>query len=307
MILPKTKMERIEKGKFEKIIDTLRSSNFTGYVKIGFKKMELSSGEVLFDSGKIVAAEVVRIKSKTSIYGDSAISELLTLDNSVVEIYPLDPSQVKKAIEINRIAMIKGDVITRKTEETATAVLVSPQQTSTPVATAAGSIEIEDREQILKKYGIARPENGEIRNIILDAVGNSELAREVEERLKATQITVSDRDKILEKYGIRRPNEEEIDFLISNALGLEEESRVSETPKDFNTLKKELIELIVSKIGKPSKKSVSIIESCNSYEELMDKREELEKSLRSLVMFIPREKINMLIADIEEKIGRKLS
>jgi hypothetical protein len=39
----------------------------------------------------------------------------------------------------------------------------------------------------------------------------------------------------------------------------------------------------------------------------MDKREELEKSLRSLVMFIPREKINMLIADIEEKIGRKLS
>lgn len=296
MILPKTKLERIEKGKFEKIIDSLTASNFTGYVKVGFKKLELSSGEVLFDSGKIVAAEVVRIKSKTSIYGDSAISELITLDNSVVEIYPLDPSQVKKAIEINQIAAVKGDAIRRKTEEVATAMSVPSPQPSTPTATAARAVELVDRDQILKKYGIAQPNDEEIKSIILDAVGSSELAQEVEERLKVTEKTVSDRDKILEKYRIKRPKEEEIEFLISNALGI-----------DFNTLKKELIELIVSKVGKLSKKSVSIIESCNSYEELIDKREELEKSLRSLVMFIPREKINMLIADIEEKIGRKLS
>ncbi|NHW24157.1 MAG: DUF2226 domain-containing protein [Archaeoglobales archaeon] len=307
MILPKTKLERIEKGKFEKIIDSLTASNFTGYVKVGFKKLELSSGEVLFDSGKIVAAEVARIKSKTSIYGDSAISELITLDNSVVEIYPLDPLQVKKAIEINQIAAVKGDAIRRKTEEVATAMSVPSPQPSTPTATAARAVEIVDRDQILKKYGIAQPNDEEIKNIILDAVGSSELAQEVEERLKVTEKTVSDRDKILEKYGIKRPKEEEIEFLISNALGIEEESEKSGAIKDFNTLKKELIELIVSKVGKPSKKSVSIIESCNSYEELMDKREELEKSLRSLVMFIPREKINMLIADIEEKIGRKLS
>jgi len=289
MILPKTKLEKIEKGKFEKIVDTLVSSKYNGYIKVAFKKSELCSGEVLFGSGKILAAEIMRIKSKSSVYGDAAISELFTLDNCIVEIYPLDSEQVKKALEVNQIAIVKVEP-KRIVEEVS----------STPDTTTVERAQKIDREQIMNKYGITPPSNGEIKKIIQNSIGNSELALEIEESLKASKPTNEEQEKILKKYGIKKPNEEEIEFLISSALGAEEEV-------DFNKLKKELIELVTSKIGKPSKKTVSIIESCNSYEELLEKREELEKSLRSLVMFIPREKINMLIAEIEEKIGRKLS
>ncbi|MEM4540871.1 MAG: DUF2226 domain-containing protein [Archaeoglobaceae archaeon] len=295
MILPKTTLAKIEKGKFEKILENLSASNFSGYIKVAFKKLELCSGEVLFDNGKIAAAEIIKIKSKSSIYGDAAISELLTLDNSVVEIYPLDTMQVKKTLELNQIALIKEAGIKKKIKEDTSSV-------SAPVIPKIeeGPKKI-DREQILEKYGITPPENEEIKKIIQNSLGNSELALEIEEVSKVSRTVAEEREKILQKYGIKKPAEEEIEFLISNALGMEE------TTVDFNKLKKELIELITSKVGKPSKKAVSIIESCNSYEELLDKRSELEKSLRSLVMFIPREKINTLISEIEEKIGRKLS
>jgi hypothetical protein len=289
MILPKTKLEKIEKGKFEKIVDTLVSSKYNGYIKVAFKKSELCSGEVLFGSGKILAAEIMRIKSKSSVYGDAAISELFTLDNCIVEIYPLDSEQVEKALEMNQIAIVKVEPKR-----------IAEEVSSTPDTTTVERAQKIEREQIMNKYGITPPSNGEIKKIIQNSIGNSELALEIEESLKASEPTNEEQEKILKKYGIKKPNEEEIEFLISSALGAEEEV-------DFNKLKKELIELVTSKIGKPSKKTVSIIESCNSYEELLEKREELEKSLRSLVMFIPREKINMLIADIEEKIGRKLS
>jgi len=289
MILPKTKLEKIEKGKFEKIVDTLVSSKYNGYIKVAFKKSELCSGEVLFGSGKILAAEIMRIKSKSSVYGDAVISELFTLDNCIVEIYPLDSEQVEKALEMNQIAIVKVEPKR-----------IAEEVSSTPDTTTVERAQKIEREQIMNKYGITPPSNGEIKKIIQNSIGNSELALEIEESLKASEPTNEEQEKILKKYGIKKPNEEEIEFLISSALGAEEEV-------DFNKLKKELIELVTSKIGKPSKKTVSIIESCNSYEELLEKREELEKSLRSLVMFIPREKINMLIADIEEKIGRKLS
>lgn len=291
MILPKTTLAKIEKGKFEKIVESLIASKFTGYVKVAFKKHELCSGEVLFDSGKVAAAEIMRIRSKTSVYGDPAFSELMTLDNSVVEIYPLDVAHVKKAVEMNHIALVKEAELKK----------IREKALSSKEATIKEEPKVIDREQIMEKYGIVKPDNGEIRKIIQNSIGNSELALEIEESLRVSKTESEEQEKILKKYGIKKPTDEEIEFLISNALGTEE------MEIDFNSLKKELIELITSKIGKPSKKTVSIIESCKSYDELIEKRAELEKSLRSLVMFIPREKINMLIAEIEEKIGKKLS
>ncbi|MCX7727275.1 MAG: DUF2226 domain-containing protein [Chitinispirillaceae bacterium] len=294
MILPKTKLAKIEKGKFDKIVGNLIASKFSGYIKVAYKKLELYSGEILFDSGKIIAAEIIKIRSKSKIYGDIAISELITLDNSVVEIYPLDPAQAKKAVEMNQIATLKEISMGNKPEE-----IVSVGNTTTVTRIREGTSEIE-REKIMKKYRIIPPENGEIRNIIQKSVGNSELFLEIDETLKSSKPVNEEKEKILQKYSIKKPAEEEVELLISNALGIEE-------AVDFDNLKKELIELITSKIGKPSKKTVSIIESCNSYDELIEKRSEIEKSLRSLIMFIPREKINMLIAEIEEKIGWKPS
>lgn len=289
MILPKTALTRIEKGRFDKILENLSVSNFNGYIKVAFRKGELCSGEVLLESGKIIAVEIIKIKSKLSVYGDAALSELLSLDSSVVEIYPLDSAQVKKSAEMNQIALVKETPRIRiKAEE------------KISLTTAVKEEEIKDRERIMEKYGITPPENGEIKKIIQNSIGNSELALELEESLKLSKPVNEEQEKILQKYGIKKPKEEEIEFLIANALGTEE-------AMDFNTLKKELIELITSKVGKPSKKAVSIIESCNSYDELMEKKGELGKSLRSLVMFIPREKINMLIADIEDRLGTKLS
>lgn len=289
MILPKTALTRIEKGKFENILENLLASNFNGYIKVAYRKGELCSGEVLLESGKIIAAEIIKIKSKSSIYGDAALSELLSLDSSVVEIYPLEVAQIKKSAEMNQIALIKeSHPLRTKIEERPSVTTVITEE------------EKRERERIMEKYGITLPKNGEIKKIIQNSIGNSELALELEESLKLSKPVNEEQEKILQKYGIKKPKEEEIEFLIANALGTEE-------AMDFNTLKKELIELITSKVGKPSKKAVSIIEACNSYDELIEKRSELGKSLRSLVMFIPREKINMLIAEIEERLGTKLS
>jgi len=264
MILPKTALTKIEKGKFERIIENLMLSKFSGYIRVGFKRDELCSAEVLLENGKILAAEITKIKSKKSVYGDEVLSELANLENSVVEIYTLSPEQIKKAFELNKSARVSE----------------------------AGVMRLE-RDKIIESYGIAKPDEKEIEQVITEAVGNSELAVELE------------REKIMNKYGIKKPSEEEIDYLISNALGEEEIEEAGSV--DFGQLKRELVDLLNSKIGKPSKKTVSIIESCGSYEELVKKGAEIERALRTLVMFIPKEKIEEVISEIEQKIGRKLT
>lgn len=264
MILPKTSLTKIEKGKFSKILENLILSKFSGYIKVGFKKEELCSAEVLLENGEILAAEIMKVRSKTSIYGDDVLSELANLENSVVEIYVLNNEQIKKAFELNKSAKVSE----------------------------GGMMRLE-RNKIIEKYGISKPDEREIEQAITLAVGNSELAFELK------------REKILDKYGIKKPSEEEIDYLISNALG--EETEVATSTVDFEQLKKEIVDLLYSKIGKPSKKTASIIESCQSYDELVKKGAEIEKSLKTLVMFIPREKIDGVISDIEQKIGKKLT
>lgn len=264
MILPKTALTKIEKGKPGRILENLMLSKFSGYIRVGFKMDELCSAEVLLENGKILAAEILRIKSKKSVYGDEVLSELANLENSVVEIYTLSPEQIKKALELNKSARVSE----------------------------AGVMRLE-RDKIIERYGIEKPDEKEIEQVITEAVGNSELAVELE------------KEKIMKKYGIKKPSEEEIDYLISNAFGDEEIEEVVSV--DFGQLKRELVDLLNSKIGKPSKKTVGIIESCGSYEELIKKGTEIEKALRTLVMFIPREKIEEVISEIEQKIGRKLT
>jgi hypothetical protein len=263
MILPKTALTKIEKGRFEKILENLMLSKFSGYIRVGFKRDELCSAEVLLENGKILAAEILKIRSKRSIFGDEVFSELSNLENSVVEIYTLGPEQIKKAFELNKSAMVSEGGIMRL-----------------------------EKSKIIEKYGIAKPEEKEIEQVITEAVGNSELALELE------------REKIMNKYGIKKPSKEEIDYLISNALG---EEKVEATTADFAQLKRELVDLLYSNLGKPSKKTVSIIESCGTYEELIKRGAEIERALRSLVVFIPREKIDGVISEIEQKIGKKLT
>lgn len=260
MILPKTSLTKIEKGRPEKVLENLSLSRFTGYIKMGFKRDELCSAEVLLEDGKIIAAEVIKVRSKTSVYGDDAMYTILDLENSVVEIYMLNAEQVKKAIELNKNAFVT------------------------------------ERGRRLERIKITEPERGR-EGVIRESAGTSGLSLEVE------------REKILRKYGITKPSEEEVDYLISNALGeLEvEETREIQVGVDFDSLKKEVVDLLYSEIGKPSKKAVSIIESCKSYEELLKNGAEIIKALRTLVMFIPKEKIEEVIGKLEQKIGRKLT
>ncbi|MCS7130041.1 MAG: DUF2226 domain-containing protein [Archaeoglobaceae archaeon] len=268
MILPKVPLTKIEKGRLEKVLENLTLSKFSGYIKVGFKRDELCSAEVLLDGGKILAAEVIKVRSRTSIYGDDALSEISDLDNTVVEIYVLNADQIKKAIDLNKSAFV-----------------------------SERGLRIIERSKIIDKYKIPKPDEKEIEKAITESVGNSELAFEIE------------REKVLRKYGITRPSDEEVDYLISNALGeLEvEETREGQVTADFDNLRKEIVDLLYSEIGKPSKKAVSIIESCKSYEELIKRGTEIDKALKTLVMFIPREKIDGVIAKIEQKIGRKLT
>lgn len=267
MILPKVPLTKIEKGKLEKVLENLIFSKFTGYIKVGFKKDELCSAEILLDEGKIVAAEVMKVRSRTSIYGDDALSEISGLTESVVEIYTLNPDQIKKTIDLNKSAL-----------------------------TSERGMWIIERAKSAEKYGVQKSDERGIEKAMVESVGSSGLAVEIE------------REKILRKYGIAKPSDEEIDYLISNALGeLKEEVQESQIPNDFTNLKREIVDLLYSEIGKPSKKAASIVESCRSYEDLIERGPEIEKALRTLIMFIPKEKIDEVITKIEQKIGKKLT
>lgn len=104
MILPKAQLKRIEKGKINSVIESISKSGFTGYARMAFKKDELSVAEILFEFGKMVAAEIVKLKSRKIIFGNEAISELSTLDYITAEPYELSPEEIKKFFKINKRA-----------------------------------------------------------------------------------------------------------------------------------------------------------------------------------------------------------
>lgn len=59
-------------------------------------------------------------------------------------------------------------------------------------------------------------------------------------------------------------------------------------------------------MGKVAKKAIDIVNSCKDEKELAQNAEAIGKSLKSLVVFIPRKKVEEVIAEIEKKIGRKI-
>lgn len=282
MILPKIPASRIEKGKFPVIAEKLVSSRFTGFAKVAYRREELSVAEILFDSGKIIAVEVTKVKSKRSVVGDDAMLEIETLDNVVAEIYSLNSEDVRKIFEMNRNLEVR---------ERRLPISMQKELKAEIKVKAVEAPEIE-RKSVLEKYNISPPTESEIDSIIENALGNSELYLDFE------------RQKIMKKYGIRRPSDEEVEQIISNALDLGEYRE--EVERDFETVKSELIRLLETKIGKPAKKAIDIVSSCNSMLELSQKSDELGKSLKALVVFIPRKKVEEVIAEIEQKIGRRL-
>ncbi|MEM0353233.1 MAG: DUF2226 domain-containing protein [Archaeoglobaceae archaeon] len=113
-----------------------------------------------------------------------------------------------------------------------------------------------------------------------------------------------EKQKILDKYGIKKPKDEEIEQIIANALG--EEIEEVELEADFESVKSEIIKILETKLGKPAKKAIDIVSSCKSMPELFQNAEEISKALKTLVVFIPKKKVEDVIAEIEQKIGRKL-
>ncbi len=113
--------------------------------------------------------------------------------------------------------------------------------------------------------------------------------------------TPKDREEILKKYGIRMPSEEEIDQLIISAR---EDTHT--TLGDFETVQKALVDVANQYLGKLSRKVVEVIKSCSSMEELVDRFPEIQKTARSLVVFIPRKKIDEMLSEMEGIIGREI-
>ncbi|MEM0202513.1 MAG: DUF2226 domain-containing protein [Archaeoglobaceae archaeon] len=278
MILPKISATRIDRGKFASIVENLLNSKFTGFVKVAFRKDELSIAEILFENGKAIAAEVTKVKSKRSLSGDSAIAEIRDLENVVVEVYALAPGEVKKIFEMNRSFEVKETFPIRPAEP--------PPKTDVKAKS--------EKEAILEKYNISLPQENEIESLIENAIGNSEFYVEIEKQ------------KILDKYGIKKPRDEEIEQIIANALGEETEEVEVGVEKDFETVKSEIIKILETRLGKPAKKAIDIVNSCKSMSELSQNAEEIGKALKALVVFIPRKKVEEVIAEIEQKIGRRL-
>lgn len=282
MILPKIPASRIEKGKFIGVLEKLVGSKFTGFAKVAYRKEELSVAEVLFDGGKIIAAEVTKVKSKRSVAGDDAMLEIEALDNVVVEIYYLNSEDVRKIFEMNRNLEVKE----RKLP------ISPPKESKAEIEVKAVKAPEISRESILEKYNVSPPTESEIESIIENALGNSELYLDFE------------RQKIMERYGIRKPSNEEVDQIIANALDLGEPAE--EVEKDFETVKSEIIKLLETKLGKPAKKAIDIVSSCKSMWELSQNAGEIRNTLKALVVFIPRKKVDEVITEIEQKIGSRL-
>ncbi len=90
MMIPKGEtVELGKRGNFREILKELSNIGFTGYLEVSYKKDELSKAKVLFSNGKIVAAGIQRIISKSEIAGERALEELLSLETALLMFMPL--------------------------------------------------------------------------------------------------------------------------------------------------------------------------------------------------------------------------
>jgi len=247
MMIPKGEVVELGKrGNFRDILKELSATGFTGYLEVSYKKGELSRAKVLFSNGKIVAAGIKRVISKSEIVGEKALEELLGLESCVVDVYALDEGKVAKALEWNR-------------------------------------------------------------NAVVEHLPETEV--EVEGGLTEEIITTPDeREAILKKYGIKLPSEEEIDQIIMNALdgSYDVIAATTSAPGDFESLKNSLISTAELYLGKMSKKVVDVINDCKSAEELVERFDEIRSAAKSLVIFIPRKKIDEMLSEMERLIGESI-
>ncbi|WP_202320335.1 DUF2226 domain-containing protein [Archaeoglobus neptunius] len=244
MLIPKGQtLELGRRGAFREIIRELSETEFSGYVEVSYKKEELTKGKVLFSGGKIVAAGIQRVISKKEILGSDALKELLSLESCVADIYALDEKNIAKALEWNKKAVVE---------------------------------ELPEGE------------------------------KEMEDGLTEDVITTPDeRERILKKYGIKMPTDEEIDQIIINALegGYDV---VSTTAGDFESLKKALISTAELYLGKLSRKVINVINDCKSSEELVERFPEIKSAAKSLVVFVPRKKIDDMLSEMERIVGESI-
>jgi len=247
MLIPKGEvLELGKRGNFRDILRELSDSGFTGYLEVSYKKGELSKAKVLFSNGKIVAAGIQRVISKSEVVGEKALEELLSLENCVADVYVLDEEKMAKALEWNKNAVVEH---------------------------------------------------------------LPEMEVEVEGGLTEEVITTPDeREAILKKYGIKMPSEEEIDQIITSALdgSYEVISATSSIPGDLDSLKKSLISTAELYLGKMSKKVVDLINNCSSAEELVERFDEIRSAAKSLVIFVPRKKIDEMLSEMEKLIGESI-
>jgi|GEM_PF-3436261 hypothetical protein len=115
------------------------------------------------------------------------------------------------------------------------------------------------------------------------------------------EVNVS-REALLQKYGIKEPSPDEIDSLISSALETEGEI-VVETSDDLSDLKSGLKEIANRYLGKISTKVVKVIDEMES-ENIEEKLPQIEKEAKKLVMFISREKIDLMLEEMKELLER---
>lgn len=247
MLIPKGEsLELGRRGNFRGIISELSAAGLSGYLEVSYKKDELSRGKVLFSKGKIVAAGIQRVISKKEVVGEEALEELLNLENCVVDIYTLDEEKIARALEWNKKAVVEH--------------------------LPAGEAEVEGG---LTEEVISTPE---------------------------------EKEAILKKYGIKIPSEEEIDQIIMNALdgSYDLVSATLSVPEDFESLKKSLESTAELFLGKMSKKVVDVIRDCKTTEELVDRFDEIRSAAKSLVIFVPRKKIDEMLSEMERIIGRSI-
>jgi hypothetical protein len=119
--------------------------------------------------------------------------------------------------------------------------------------------------------------------------------------LQEITITPEHRKAILEKYGIREPSPQEVDEIIASVLEDETEHGIPEfAVADLDSLKKELKDIAERHLGKISRKVVKVIDSISSDSDIDQKITELQKAAKSLVMFVPKKKIDEMLEEMND-------
>jgi hypothetical protein len=115
------------------------------------------------------------------------------------------------------------------------------------------------------------------------------------------ETVVVDRQAVLQKYGIKEPSISEIEGLIASAL--ETDGLLTVQDEDISTLREELKSIAERYLGRISNKVVNVIEEMN-VDNIEEKLPEVEKNAKKLVMFIPREKIDLMLAEMKGVLGK---